>query len=128
MPLIEGRSRPSSMAVAVASRCTTAPTAAVPAIGGPGRSGRRVSGFETALPGAPPVVSWAEHLVSVIGQGGHPELDWCDAGKALGLLPFLPQEGEGEVEPSTSPSQASCSARARRASRSSSISSSCSST
>ena len=37
MPLIEDRSRPSSMAVA--SRCTTAPTAAVPAIGGTGRSG-----------------------------------------------------------------------------------------
>lgn len=32
MPLIEDRSRPSSMAVA--SRCTTAPIAAVPAIGG----------------------------------------------------------------------------------------------
>ena len=31
MPLIEDRSRPSSMAVA--SRCTTAPIAAVPAIG-----------------------------------------------------------------------------------------------
>jgi hypothetical protein len=39
MPLIEDRSRPSSMAVA--SRCTTAPIAAVPAIGGTGLSGRR---------------------------------------------------------------------------------------
>jgi hypothetical protein len=39
MPLVEDRSRPSSMAVA--SRCTTAPIAAVPAIGGTGRSGRR---------------------------------------------------------------------------------------
>ncbi|MET7922316.1 hypothetical protein ABZU45_42480 [Streptomyces avermitilis] len=39
MPLIEGKSRPSSMAVA--SRCTTAPVAAVPALGGTGRSGRR---------------------------------------------------------------------------------------
>jgi hypothetical protein len=38
MPLIEDRS--SSMAVATS--CTTAPTAAVPAIGGTGRSGRRV--------------------------------------------------------------------------------------
>ena len=37
MPLIEDRSRPSSMAAA--SRCTTAPTAAVPAIGDTGRSG-----------------------------------------------------------------------------------------
>ncbi len=39
MPLIEDRSRPSS--VAVAGRCTTAPTAPVPAIGGTGRPGRR---------------------------------------------------------------------------------------
>jgi hypothetical protein len=46
MPLIEDRSRPSSMAVA--SRCTTAPTAAVPAIGGTGRSGRRVSRLTSA--------------------------------------------------------------------------------
>ena len=35
MPLIEDRSRPSSMATA--SRRTTAPIAAVPAIGGTGR-------------------------------------------------------------------------------------------
>lgn len=46
MPLIEDRSRSSSMAVA--SRCTTAPTAAVPAIGGTGRSGRRVSRLTSA--------------------------------------------------------------------------------
>jgi pimeloyl-ACP methyl ester carboxylesterase len=39
MPLIEDRSRPSSMAVA--GRCTTSPIAAVPAIGGTGRSGWR---------------------------------------------------------------------------------------
>ncbi|MET7607852.1 hypothetical protein [Streptomyces avermitilis] len=39
MPLTEDKSRPSSMAVA--GRCTTAPVAAVPAIGGTGRSGRR---------------------------------------------------------------------------------------
>ncbi|MET7607646.1 hypothetical protein [Streptomyces avermitilis] len=38
MPLIEGKSRPSSMAVV--GRCTSAPVAAVPAIGGTGRSGR----------------------------------------------------------------------------------------
>jgi hypothetical protein len=31
-------------------------------------------------------------------DAGHAELDWRDAGKALGLLPFLPQEGEGEVD------------------------------
>jgi hypothetical protein len=39
MPLIEDRSRASSMAVA--SKSTATPTAAVPAIGGTGRSGRR---------------------------------------------------------------------------------------
>ena len=43
MPLIEDRSRPSSMAVA--GRCTTAPIAAIPAIGGTGQSGRHVSGL-----------------------------------------------------------------------------------
>jgi hypothetical protein len=46
MPLIQDRSRPSSMAVA--SSCTTAPTAAVPAIGRTGRSGRRVSRLTSA--------------------------------------------------------------------------------
>ncbi|MFF4752694.1 hypothetical protein ACWD5R_11240 [Streptomyces sp. NPDC002514] len=39
MPLVEDRSRPSSMTAA--GRRTTAPTAAVPAIGGTGRPGRR---------------------------------------------------------------------------------------
>ncbi len=48
MPLTEDRSRPSS--TAVASRCTTAPTAAIPAIGGTGRSGRRISGLTTVAP------------------------------------------------------------------------------
>jgi hypothetical protein len=48
MPLIEDRPRPSSTAMAV--RCTTAPTAAVPAIGGTGRSGRRESDHCTPGP------------------------------------------------------------------------------
>jgi hypothetical protein len=42
--------------------------------------------------------SWAEYLGWSSAQEGHAEFDRRDAGEAFGLLPFLPQIGEGEID------------------------------